>query len=65
MSTKIDLANLLANRGIQTDNINAKKILIEKEDGKTVIIESPSVARTKFFGMDVLLVLGNIKEEGK
>jgi hypothetical protein len=30
MSTKIDLANLLADKGIQADNINAKKII--KED---------------------------------
>lgn len=60
---KINLASLLESKGMNAENINAKRILIETEEGNTIVVEEPSVAKTEFLGMDVLLVLGKFKDQ--
>ncbi|WP_149528404.1 hypothetical protein [Sulfuracidifex tepidarius] len=63
MSMKIDLASLLADKGVNAEGIDAKKLTIETSDGKVLSADSPSIAKTRFFGMDVLLILADLKDE--
>ncbi len=64
MDMKINLASLLADKGVNAENIDAKKLVIETPDGKIISADFPSIAKTRFFGMDVLLILADLKDEG-
>ncbi len=61
---KINLASLLESKGINAEEIDAKRLVIETNDGRVIQAEEPSIAKTRFFGMDVLLVLADL-DEGK
>ncbi|MCI2414071.1 MAG: hypothetical protein MPF33_02270 [Candidatus Aramenus sp.] len=61
---KINLASLLESKGINAEEIDAKRLVIETNDGRVIYAEEPSIAKTRFFGMDVLLVLADL-DEGK
>ncbi len=49
--------------GISQEEIDAKRVIIEKEDGKNLIIENPSVMRIKMQGQTSFQISGTEKEE--
>ena len=48
--------------GIKQEDIDAKRVIIEKEDGK-IIIEEPSVVKVNMQGQETFQISGNIREE--
>ena len=49
--------------GMSQQEIDASRVLIEKNDGGKIVIENPSVAKISFQGNESFQVSGNIKEE--
>jgi len=50
--------------GMSQQEIDASRVLIEKNDGGKIVIENPSVAKISFQGNESFQVSGDIKEEG-
>ena len=48
--------------GIKQEEIDAKRVIIEKEDGK-IIIEEPSVIKVNMQGQETFQISGDITEE--
>ena len=49
--------------GISQENIDVSKVVIEKRDGKKIIIENPSVAKIKVQGQESFQISGDVSEE--
>lgn len=49
--------------GISQDEISAKRVLIEKEDGGKIIIGNPSVTKIKMQGQESFQITGKISDE--
>ncbi|MDD5098632.1 MAG: nascent polypeptide-associated complex protein [Candidatus Pacebacteria bacterium] len=49
--------------GIKQEEIEAKRVVIEKEDGGKIIIEEPSVAKIVMQGQESWQISGKVKEE--
>ncbi len=49
--------------GMSQDEIEASKVIIEKEDGNKIIIESPSVTKIKMQGQESYQITGDSYEE--
>lgn len=48
--------------GIKQENIDAERVIIEKEDGK-IIIEEPSVVKVNMQGQETFQISGDVREE--
>jgi nascent polypeptide-associated complex subunit alpha len=53
---------LMKQIGVSQQEIDSKKVIIEKEDGK-IIIENPVVTKISFQGQESFQISGEIKEE--
>ena len=49
--------------GIAQEEINASRVIIEKEDNSKIIIENPSVTKVKMQGQETFQIAGEIQEE--
>lgn len=49
--------------GISQEEIDASKIIIEKQDGNKLVINNPSVVKIKMQGQESLQISGDIEEE--
>ena len=49
--------------GMAQENINASKVVIEKQDNKKIIIENPSVTKIKVQGQESFQISGDVSEE--
>ena len=49
--------------GISQEDIDTKRVIIEKTDGDKIIIEPASVAKVKMQGQETFQISGEIKEE--
>ena len=47
--------------GIKQEEIDAKRVVIEKESGK-IVIENPSVIKVNMQGQETFQISGNVKE---
>ena len=54
----------MASMGIKQEEIEALRVIIEKQD-KNVIIENPSVVKVVIQGQETFQISGNVKEEEK
>jgi nascent polypeptide-associated complex subunit alpha len=59
-----DMAKMMSRMGISQEEIDAVRVIIEKEDGK-IIIDNPSVLKVKMQGQETFQISGEIKEEEK
>jgi len=62
---KIDMRKIqgmMSKLGISQEEIKAKRVVIEKEDGN-IIIENPSVIKVKMQGQEQFQISGDVKEE--
>lgn len=62
---KIDpkkMQGMMKQLGISQEDIDAKRVIIEKEDGK-IIIENPSVQKIRMQGQESFQITGEISEE--
>ena len=55
---------MMKQMGIQQEEINAKRVIIEKNDGK-IIINNPSVTKINMQGQENFQISGDISEEGE
>lgn len=49
--------------GISQEEIDASRVVIEKQDGNKIIINNPSVVKIKMQGQESLQISGDIEEE--
>ena len=56
------MQSMLKQLGMQQDEIEATRVIIEQAD-KKIIIENPSVARIKMQGQESWQISGNAREE--
>lgn len=49
--------------GISQTEIDALKVIIEKEDGNKIVINNPSVTKIKMQGQETFQISGDISEE--
>ncbi|MEK6891515.1 MAG: nascent polypeptide-associated complex protein [Nanoarchaeota archaeon] len=54
---------LMKQMGIKQEDIDASKVIIEKTDGGTIIIENPSVVKVNMSGNESFQISGDIREE--
>ncbi|RLG16216.1 nascent polypeptide-associated complex protein [Candidatus Pacearchaeota archaeon] len=48
--------------GISQEEISASRVIIEKTDGNSVIIENPSIIKIKMQGQETFQISGDVKE---
>ncbi len=69
MMPKMDpkqMAKLMQQMGIRSEEIDASRVVIEKTDGKRLIVDSPSVTLVDAKGQKSFQVSGDVhEEEGK
>ncbi len=56
--------SMMKKLGIQQEEIDAERVIIEKSDGK-IVIENPSVSKVVMQGQETFQISGEIKEEGE
>ena len=56
------MKSMMKQLGINQEDIEAKRVIIEKEDGK-IIIENPSVQKIKMQGQESWQITGESREE--
>ncbi len=54
---------MMKQMGMSQDEISAEKVIIEKSDGKKIIIENPSVMKIKIQGQESFQISGDTREE--
>ena len=57
------MQGMMKQLGIAQEEISAEKVIIEKSDGKKLIIENPSVVKIKMQGNESFQISGNVSEE--
>ncbi len=56
------MQQMMKQMGIAQENINASRVIIEKDNGK-IIIENPSVVMIKVQGQESFQISGDVKKE--
>tara|TARA_Y100000296_G_scaffold82182_1_gene110903 strand:- start:557 stop:862 length:306 start_codon:yes stop_codon:yes gene_type:complete len=56
------MQQMMKQMGIAQENVDASRVIIEKNDGKTVI-ENPSIVKIKVQGQESFQISGDIKED--
>jgi len=54
---------MMSKMGIKQDNIEAKRVIIEKTDDSKIIVENPQVVKITMQGQDSFQISGDIREE--
>lgn len=49
--------------GIAQEEIDAERVVIEKTDGSTIVIENPNVQKIKMQGQESFQIVGEAREE--
>jgi len=58
------MQQMMKQMGISQENIEASRVIIEKNEGR-IVIENPSVTRINMQGQDSFQITGEIKEESE
>jgi nascent polypeptide-associated complex subunit alpha len=57
------MAKLMQQMGIRSEEIDAERVIIEKTDGKRIIVDDPSVTLVDAKGQRSFQVSGSVREE--
>jgi nascent polypeptide-associated complex subunit alpha len=57
------MQGMMKKMGISQEEIDASKVIIEKNDGKRIIIDNPNVSLVKMQGQETFQVVGESREE--
>lgn len=57
-----EMERMMRQMGIQSETINAVKVIIECPD-KKLVVRNPQITKVKMGGQETLQILGNIEEE--
>ncbi len=61
MFNQREIMRMMQRMGMQMTNVDAKKVIIEKEDGSKIVIENPSISKISMQGQTVFQITGNEK----
>lgn len=56
---------MMKQMGIKQDEIDASRVVIEKNDGSNIIIENPSVVKVTMQGQQTFQISGDISEQAQ
>tara|TARA_Y100000310_G_scaffold344244_1_gene455952 strand:- start:13549 stop:13884 length:336 start_codon:yes stop_codon:yes gene_type:complete len=57
------MAAMMKQLGINQEEVDASRVVIEKNDGGKIVVENPSVAKISMKGQDTFQVSGDVSEE--
>ena len=57
------MAQLMRQMGIKSEEIDAGKVVIEKKDGSRIVVENPQVQQIEMKGQKSFQISGQVKEE--
>ena len=57
------MQGMMKQLGMSQQEIDASQVIIEKKDGKRIVIENPSVSKISFHGQESFQITGTPKEE--
>ncbi len=57
------MQGMMKKMGISQEEIDASKVIIEKNDGSKLVIEDPSVTKINMQGQETFQIAGEISEE--
>ena len=57
------MQSMMKQLGMSQDEIEAKRVIIEKEDGTKIVFEDPSVTKMNIQGSDMFQITGDFREE--
>ena len=57
------MQSMMKQLGMSQDEIEAKRVIIEKEDGTKIVFENPSVTKMNIQGNDMFQITGDFREE--
>ena len=57
------MQSMMKQLGMSQDEIEVKRVIIEKEDGTKIVFEDPSVTKMNIQGSDMFQITGDFKEE--
>jgi len=58
------MQGMMKQLGMSQEEIDALRVIIEKNDGGKIVVENPSVAKISFQGNESFQISGDVKEEG-
>ena len=56
------MQGMMKKMGIEQADVDASKVIIEKNNGNKIIIENPSVTKIKMQGQETFQVVGDVSE---
>lgn len=59
------MQSVMKQLGMSQEDIPASRVIIEKNDGKKIVIENPSVAKIKMHGQESFQISGDSREESE
>ena len=59
------MQQVMKQMGISQEEIDASRVIFEKNNNSKIIIENPSVTKIKMQGQDSFQIMGDIKEESE
>ena len=57
------MQGMMKQLGMSQEEIDALRVIIEKNDGGKIVVENPSVAKISFQGNESFQISGDVKEE--
>ena len=57
------MAGMMKKLGINQEEIDAERVIIEKRDGDKIVIDNPSVQKVTMQGQDSFQIAGDVSEE--
>ncbi len=57
------LQGMMKQLGINQEEIDAVRVVVEKSDGGKLVVDNPSVSKVTMQGQETLQVIGEIREE--
>jgi nascent polypeptide-associated complex subunit alpha len=57
------MQSMMKQMGINQEEIPSSRVIIEKEDGKKLVINNPSVIKIKMQGQESFQITGDVSEE--
>jgi nascent polypeptide-associated complex subunit alpha len=56
------MQSMMKQMGIQQDEIDTEKVIIERKDGGSIVISNPSVTKVNIQGQDTFQIMGDVSE---
>ena len=58
------MKGMMKKLGIDQEDVDANRVIIEKNDGGKIVVDNPSVTKIRMKGQDSFQIAGEVHEEG-